>query len=312
MSFISGITVFCFAASYTVALVLEITRLFFRSGVRGAVMLFFGGAGLLAHTLYLLRRVMTAEGTPLSSAFDWYLVAAWVLVVIYLYLTWYHPKTAIGLFLLPLVLGLIGLARFADRQPFPQSEAGQIWGMIHGIFHLLGLVAVAVGFVAGVMYLIQANRLKQKTPPTKGLKLPSLEWLERLSGRAIAISTIMVGAGFLSGVVLNLVLHRRQIDQVPWSDPIIWSSAAMFAWLLAATIFSAVYRPARSGRKMAYLTVASFVVLVATVAIGLAVPSEHGAEKQKSESKLQNAQLDAGSDLLPSAFCLLPSLEVLT
>ena len=42
MSLISGITVFCFAASYSVALLLEITRLFFRSGVRGAVMLAFG------------------------------------------------------------------------------------------------------------------------------------------------------------------------------------------------------------------------------------------------------------------------------
>ena len=171
MSFISGISVFCFAASYMVALVLELTRMFFRSGVRGALMLGFAGAGLTAHTLFLGYRAATASGAPLSSAFDWYLLGAWALVVVYLYLTWYHPKTSIGLFLLPLVLALLGLSQFADQQPFPQSRAGQVWGMIHGIFLLLGVVTVSIGFVAGMMYLIQAYRLKHKLPASLGLRL---------------------------------------------------------------------------------------------------------------------------------------------
>ena len=88
-------------------------------------------------------------------------------MVVYLYLTWYHPKISIGLFLLPLVLALFGLSQFADQQPFPQSHAGQIWGTIHGIFLLLGVVAVSIGFVAGVMYLIQSYRLKHKLPATQ-------------------------------------------------------------------------------------------------------------------------------------------------
>ncbi|MCC7083704.1 MAG: cytochrome c biogenesis protein CcsA [Pirellulales bacterium] len=291
MSIFSGITVACFAASYSISLVLEATRLFFRSSVRGAVMLAFGAAGLLAHTLFLLQRVLNATGTPLSSAFDWYLVAAWILVVIYLFLAWYHPKTAVGLYLLPLVLGLILRAWFADRKPFPESDAGQVWGMIHGVFHLLGLVAVTVGFVAGIMHLIQSNRLKQKTTLPTGLKLPSLEWLERVNSRAIVISVLTIGTGFLSGMVLNLVLHRRQLnDEVPWNDPIIWRSAAMFGWLLVIAIFSAIYRPARRGRKVAYLTVASFVFLVASVGVGLLLPSEHGTKQEGGGRKVQGGR----------------------
>ena len=34
---LSGVGIVCFAASYTVALALEVTRLFFRSGIRGAL-----------------------------------------------------------------------------------------------------------------------------------------------------------------------------------------------------------------------------------------------------------------------------------
>ena len=55
---LSGVSTICFAASYAVALALEISRLLFRSGVRGAVMLGFAAAGLVAHTAFLYYRAI--------------------------------------------------------------------------------------------------------------------------------------------------------------------------------------------------------------------------------------------------------------
>src|SRR3954470_22119687 len=141
MPIISGISVLCFAASYSVVLILEVIRLVLRRAVPILLVRGFAAAGLLAHTLFLIYRAGTAESTPLSSAFEWNLLAAWGLAAVYLYLNWTHPKTGIGLFLLPIILTLIALAKFADQKPFPQSRAGQVWGAIHGIFLLLGLVA---------------------------------------------------------------------------------------------------------------------------------------------------------------------------
>jgi ABC-type uncharacterized transport system permease subunit len=274
----SGISITCFAASYAVALALEITRLFFRSGVRGAAMLLFAGAGLLAHSLFLIYRALHEPNAPLSSEFDWYLIAAWCLMLAYFDLTINHPKTPFGLFVLPLVLGLIGMAQFvADRTPFPRTEAAQVWGSIHGAFLLLGTVAVFIGFVVGVMALTQAYRLKRKLSPSQGLKLPSLEWLERLNTRAIAISVIMLAIGFLSGIVLNVLHARLHVDELPWNDPIVWTSALPLIWMLAAAGFSTFYKPARQGRKVAYLTVASFVFLVLCVGLRLLLPTQHGA-----------------------------------
>jgi hypothetical protein len=97
-----GIDFVCFASSYAVALALEVSRLLFRSGVRGAFMVGFAAAGLVAQTAFLYHQALKTPGSPLSSQQDWCLVAAWLLVVVYLYLTCYHPKNAFGVFLLPL------------------------------------------------------------------------------------------------------------------------------------------------------------------------------------------------------------------
>jgi len=272
---LSGISVFCFAASYAVALALEATRLWFRSGVRGALMLGFAAAGLLAHTLFLIYRAMSADGAPLSSAFDWYLLAAWVVVGIYLYSIYYHPKVAIGVFVLPLVLALVGMAQVSAREPFPQNPAAQVWGAVHGVFLLFGYVAVIVGFVSGLMYLLQAHRLKRKQLPAQRLRLPSLEWLDRVNARAIVLSAVLIAAGFVAGVILNAVNHRQQLDYVPWTDPIVWRLGGMMAWLLVAAVFSHFYRPAHQGRKVAYLTVASFAFLAVTLLLRPFVATEH-------------------------------------
>ena len=276
MSFLANISVTCFAASYLVAWLLEVSRLFFRSGVRGAVMIGFAAAGLVAHTLYLAHRAANGPQPPLSSSYDWCLLTAWVLVVAYLYLTYYFPRSAIGLFLLPLILALVlAAATWAGQQPIASGSAMRAWSAIHGVFLLLGTVAVMVGFVAGVMYLLQAYRLKHKRPPLGQFRFPSLEWLEKVNTRVIFISTLMVGGGFLSGIILKTVRDRR-LETMPWSDPVIWSSALMLAWLVAAAIFSAVYRPARQGQKVAYLTVASFVFLAFVLGVLLLGESEHG------------------------------------
>ncbi len=274
---LAGVSITCFTASYAVALVLELTRPLFRSGLRGALMIGFAAAGFLAHTIYLYYRAATAVGSPLSSKRDWYLVAAWALAAVYLYLTSYRPKNAFGLFLLPFVLGLIGVgALLADAKPFPRGPASYVWGVIHGSSLLLATVAVLVGFTAGLMYLWQERRLKQKLPPLRGLRLPSLEWLQHTNSRAIVFSLLTVGLGILAGAVLNRIRLEPSVQRVPWSDPFVLTTMGMFAWLMAAAAIVGFYRPAREGRKVAYLTLVSFVFLVIALAVGLSGETRHG------------------------------------
>jgi len=274
--FIAGISVFCIAASYSVAFVLEVSRLFFRAPVRIAVLFAFTAAGLFAHTLFLGREALRGAGPPLSSWQEWCLMAAWMVVVAYLLLALRKPDTAFGVFLLPVVLALTGAAYLlGDSQRFAPDEATQVWRIVHGLALLSGTAVVTLGCAAGVMFLIQSYRLKHKMPPGGLFKLPSLETLQFASERSLVVSTVLLMIGLLSGIVLNAIEHLGDNAGVAWTDPVVWTSGVLLLWLLGASVFNYFYTPARRGRKVAYLVVASFLFLGLELAIVLLV--QHAA-----------------------------------
>jgi len=268
-------SIVCFASCYAAALALEILRLVLNQRIRSLPIIALSLIGLLAHTIYLAHRATTE--TPLSSWYDWFLVAAWILAAAYLFLALRHRKSAFGIFLLPLVLLLAVIAAtLADREPFPVNRAAAVWGAVHGILLLLGTVAVSIGFAAGVMYLVQAYRLKQKLPPTRGFTLPPLEWLQHLNARAIIASVVTLGPGILAGIILNLVIRPDDREwHVSWQDPTVVTSILTASWMVLAVAFEAFYKPARVGRKVAYLTVVSFLFLVLMLFVTLISDAGH-------------------------------------
>lgn len=279
------ISSFCFFASYLVALILEISRLFFRAPVRAVVMFSFTLAGLFAHSVYLWLRVQEQlpSAAPLSSWHDWCLLVAWALTVIYLMIGVRRPQNTAGMFMLPLILALIGVAEWFREVPsFPRETATTVWEVIHGTALLAGTIVVMLGFVAGLMYLVQSYRLKHKLPPREGFKLPSLEWLQKENERALVVSSFLLAIGLVSGIVLNLI----KSSVVSWNDPVVWTSGVLLLWLMTALTFNYVYKPARRGRKVAYLVVASFVFLMLVLGIVLLVEHASPPDSQKDTVNL--------------------------
>lgn len=259
------ITLFCFEASYLVALVLEILHLLWPRPLARLTGMAFGGAGLLAHTLYLLY-----QQPSLSSPFGSMLFLAWILAVFYLYGSVHHRKVSWGLFALPLVLGLVVLADW-HRVPL-ESNGGilnldvprgeRFWGLVHGALLLLAAVGVCVGFIASLMYLIQARRLKAKVPPGEGLKLLSLERLEQMNRRAITLAFPLLTAGVLVGLVL--MFHQPGKWFGDWTDPRILSTVVL--WVVFAILLYLRYGYHLRGRRVALLTILAFGLLLLTLA----------------------------------------------
>ena len=135
-----------------------------------------------------------------------------------------------------------------------------------------------MAFAAGLMYLVQANRLKHKRRPRFGFALPSLEQSERLNRGAITLAFPLLTFGLLIGVVLDLAT-RGGASRLPlsWSDPKVVSAALM--WLVFAVLLHARFRPSMRGRGVMLLTIVAFAFLAFTW-VGLDVlrlPTAHGA-----------------------------------
>ncbi|QDV28136.1 hypothetical protein Q31a_65310 [Aureliella helgolandensis] len=272
---LTGVSVSCFLLSYVVVLVVEASRFLFKLPGRSVVLIAMLSAGLAAHSIFVFNEMIV--GVPssapelLSSWFQWAVIAAWGLAVACLILTIRNPDRAMGLFLIPVVLGLIGLAQLVrEAPPFHPSTTVNLWRAIHGVSLLVGTMIICFGFAFGLMYLVQSHRLKSKVRSRGGLRLPTLEFLQSMNRSSLFISTVSLGLGLLSGIVLNL----GRDGQIAWYSGGILFTVVLFAWSLIASLMELSSSSALGGRQSAYLAIANFFFLV--VVLGLVLFSSHG------------------------------------
>ncbi len=293
-AFLSGISVTCFVGSYFVALLLELTRSLVRLPGRGLLTIAFTAAGLFSQLVYLAVRARVSsvggESGLYAGWYDWSLLVAWGLAACYLILYLRRPDTVVGLFLLPSILALIGLSVLTRSwAPFSREEAAGFWRSIHALAMMVGTASVLLGFLAGLMYLAQSSRLRAKQAGSGVLKLPTLERLQAMNRHCLVVSTVAVAVGLFAGVVMNL----NQWGQVGWTERGVILSIVLLVWLMAASAVEFLYKPARQGRKIVYLTLASFGFLVLAM-IGV-LSSDHGRELRSAPATESAAARSARS-----------------
>jgi ABC-type transport system involved in cytochrome c biogenesis permease subunit len=252
---IAQITVFSFAASYTLALVLELLHLVWPTRIERWSRTVAAGAGLAAHTVFLL-----VQQPPLGSQYGSLLYLAWILAVFYFFGSLHHRRQAWGIFVLPLVLALVGLAAAFGKPGEPGVDLVRAWGAIHGGLLLLAAVGVCVGFLASVMYLVQAWKLKAKLAPREGIRLFSLERLEAMNRRAINLAFPLLTAGVLVGAV---IMVQNQESLSGWSDPKV--IGAIVLWFVFVLLLYLRYGLHLSGRRLALLTILAFALMLITL-----------------------------------------------
>ena len=274
LAILREISITCFFTCYLIVLVLELLRLLGRIPGRALLVIVMTAIGLFTHICYLMLRATESSGGGdvgmLATWSDWSLLLALGLAVCFFVLYLRRPDTIVSFFFLPAVMALIGLAiAFRDLAPFTRNEAVDVWRSVHALAMMVGSVAVLIGFLAGVMYLVQSWRLKHKRAGST-FRLPTLESLGRLNRRCLVISTTAVAVGLLAGVVMNL----NRWGHVVWTDRGVLLSMLLLLWLAAATSLEYFYEPASRGRKAVYLTLASLGFLILAM-IGV-LSSSHG------------------------------------
>ena len=102
-----------------------------------------------------------------------------------------------------------------------------------------------VGFIASVMYLVQARRLRSKVMPGQGMKLLSLERLEDMHRHAILAAFPLLTAGVVVGMAL---LARAAAGVRSWTDPRVLTAGVL--WALFAVLLYLRYSLHVRGRRV--------------------------------------------------------------
>jgi len=283
------VTIFCFIASYLTALVLELWHLFRTRPVLRLLGLGFGTAGLLAQTIYL-----AVQKPHLAWQLGFMLLLAWILAIFYLYGSLHHGRLAWGVFVLPLVLGLValgGLGAWLDPPPpdSPRFHFNNLLSLpaVHATLLVLATVGLCVGFLASLMYLFQAQRLRAKVPPGHGLRLLSLERLEAMNRRAIYLAFPLLTLGMLLGAVLMFA------EGIPgWSDPRVLSTIVL--WTTFAVLFYLRFSDQVRGRTSALLTILTFILLLCCLTLSHPIGQAGASPRQGDSTPLPRSAPEEG------------------
>jgi hypothetical protein len=256
---LDGISLTCFLFSYLAVLGLELSRLGFRFPSRQSWAVFGMLAALLAHSLFIFNQFSSQDSDRLLGTwFQWTIIAAWGLAVAGTILMVRNPAGNIGLFVVPVILAMLGLAWFVrGGQPFVGGSAVTLWSRVHAVSLLLGTMFICQGLAFAIMYLVQSHRLKVKSGASGLIRLPSLEFLRSMNRLNLVAACLALGVGMLSGIMLNLNRDGR----VGWLSSGVLVSLGLFVWSLFAALIEWNSKGSLGGRRGAYLSIASFAIL---------------------------------------------------
>jgi cytochrome c-type biogenesis protein CcsB len=229
-------------------------------------------AAWAVHTVALIARAVEAGRPPLATLPEAVSVGIWVIVLLELWLERQYALRVLGAFVLPVVT-LLGLKttlahHIALQQMEPALRSAWIW--VHVALALLGIAAFVLNFAGAIMYLLQERQLKAKRPGAFYHRLPSLETLDRLTYRMLAL-----GFPFLTvGLLLGALWAGPAWGSVFTLDPL--ALLSFVAWVIYAGTLAGRAAAGWHGRRAAYGAIAGFAALVLTLGAGLFLPGRHG------------------------------------
>lgn len=140
---------------------------------------------------YYITRWIGQGHAPVSNLFEFMSFLGMMTVLGYIVIYAIYRASALGAFVLPMVVTLIGWASVFDKAPQPLIPALQShWLKLHVSLAALSEGLFAVGFAAGLMYIIRT--VNQKRP---GRQTLALEFF---------LSTVLMLVGF---IVLTFVFR---------------------------------------------------------------------------------------------------------
>ncbi len=235
------------------------------------------GAGVLAHTFVIGMQTMQAGNAPLVGTSAAISAFVWLLGLSYLYVELTSDERSMGMFV-AILLALLAIIPALDptippRPPVLQSPLFTI----HVVSVLFAYASFALAFVLGLTYVLLFKEIKAKQLGFFYARLPSLQVLDVMNGRAITVGWICLTFGVAVGAIWATQVQsspdpRAQAMKI--ADPKIL--VALLCWGVYAFAVFARRAGGWSGRRAAYLSALAFVlVLLNFVPVGYFLTKSH-------------------------------------
>ncbi len=214
-------------------------------------------AAWVLQTLAIALRAADAGRVPVVGAYESLTAVAWSVALVYLVLELFTRVKAIGLYVLPVVIGLLvgALVEYeAPRDLMPALRSDIV--VLHVIVMLTAVGALYVAGGAAIIYLFEQWQLKRHHLGGVLGRLPSLATLDRLVFHATLLGLPFLTMGMAAGVI------RAETFDVErwWFDPMVLLSAA--AWAVYAVLLWGRLRADWGGRRVAWLAIAGLVLML--------------------------------------------------
>ena len=234
-------------------------------------------AAVLAHTFLIGMQTFEAGHAPLVGTSAAISAFVWLLTLAYLYVELTTDERAMGVFVLLLAVGLYVIPaldpQLSPRPPLLRSPLFTV----HVVAMLLAYASFALACVIGVTYVLLFTEIKAKHLGFFYARLPSLQNLDAMNSRAIAIGWLFLTTGLAVGGIWATQIQgapdpRAQAMSV--ADPKILF--ALLCWFVYTFAFVARRAIGWSGRRAAWLSAIAFaLVLLNFVPVGYFLTRSH-------------------------------------
>jgi len=220
------------------------------------------GAAFAIHAGALVLRYESIGRAPVVGIHDTLSLSVWILTGVYLALQFRTKTRVLGAFVAPVASLLMIVASVGLGGPVsasPQLQHSLV--TIHAILSLAGEALFVLASLAGLMYLLQDERIKQKKITSFSRFLPPLKDLDRIIEVCLLWGFPLLTLGILAGSIWARVVWGSAWQ---WDPRFLWT---LLAWVLYALLLHQRLAIGWRGHKSALYSVLALLILLLTFVV---------------------------------------------
>ena len=215
------------------------------------------GILLIIHGFEIGLRHAVLKTIPFSTVHDALSFLGFSILFVYMIIELRLKNRGSGIFVLFFAFILEVVSTFnLSWEPETNELLSSPTFAIHAAFTLMGYTAMSISALYAIMYIIQNHNLKKRNLGKFFTQLPSLSYLEKMSIQSAFMGIVLLGIGLLMGHV-----QAEAIMGEFWPNDV-KVIAADIAWALYLTGYIVAQFMRLHGKKMAYLSIAGYFILV--------------------------------------------------